>query len=75
MKRNETARQSRKPRGLMELGDEMYASLRDTREFWEAFKKVKLDSFDNQDWGGERFVIVVARGDSADRLAEVYESV
>ena len=33
---------------------------------------VKFDTADNPEWGGERWVVIVAKGDAADRIAEAY---
>lgn len=56
----------------MVLADEMIASLKATPEFYEAFQQVKLDSFDNREYGGEHVVVIVAKGEHADRLARAY---
>ena len=39
----------------------------------EAFQRVKFDTADNPEWDGERWVVIVAKGEAADRIAEAYD--
>lgn len=36
------------------------------------FKRVKFDTADNEEYDGERWVVIVAKGEEADRIAEAY---
>lgn len=39
----------------------------------EAFRKVKFGTGDNPDYEGERWVVIVAKGNDADRIVEAYD--
>jgi hypothetical protein len=52
----------------------LIASLRYPPAFWEAFQRVKFDTDDGDaDRQGERIVVIVAKGEHADRIAEAYD--
>lgn len=44
-------------------------------EWRDGFRRVKFDTADNEQYAGERWVVIVAKAGDADRLAQAYEEI
>lgn len=49
-------------------------SLQEPDAFWDSFQRVMYDSLDSEEYSGARVVVIVAKGECADRLADAYEA-
>ncbi len=60
-------------RSSFDLAAMLIANEQEPPEWCEAFKSVKFDTADNPDYAGdERWIVVVAKGEAADRIAAAY---
>ena len=57
----------------LELAGMLVRNQMEPAEWREAFQRAKFDTADSDEYEGERYVVIVAKGEHADRLAEAYD--
>lgn len=60
-------------RPAIAIADELIGCHLEPPAWRDAFQRVIFDTADSDDWGGDRYVVVVAKGVHADRVAVAYE--
>lgn len=62
-------------RSDFELAAMLIENQHEPPEWRDAFQRVKFDTAENPEYEGERWLVIVAKGDAADELAEAYDRV
>lgn len=58
-----------------ELAAALVENQQNPTEWRDVFRRVKFDTNDNPLYAGERWVVIVAKGGDAERLAQTYEEI
>lgn len=72
-RRDPTAAQARQ--SDIELAAMLVRNQMEPEAWRESFQRVKFDTLDSEGYEGERYVVIVAKGEHADRIAEAYDRV